>query len=226
MDALAYFHMWDREAAVLRELLNQTFFCRGRRGKWWDRLALILMEHGLRDGSLLSVKQESGEVDPATQDSDEDIVIITGKKPNMDLCRREALRICWKGLDDKWCHLGMVLIAICASHSAPLLIPGPVERHSLQRRVARLESMLKVPQEDRHISPAQLNTATDIIIEGEQVGDRITGKKARWKSTLEPAIDVEELDLPAEVSVEELSLQHYRARGWQGFVCDILHKGV
>lgn len=94
-----------------------------------------------------------------------------------------------------------------------------VESQSLQRRIARLESMLNVPQEDRHVFSEQLNTATDIVIEGEQMGDRIAGKKSYWKSTVEAAIEEEDgIEAPLEVSVEELSLQHYRAKGWQGSV--------
>lgn len=76
-----------------------------------------------------------------------------------------------------------------------------------------------MPENERHVFPSQLNAATDVVVEGEQLGDRITGKKAYWKSTLESTIEEEELGLPSEVSVEELSLQHYRAQGWQGCVC-------
>lgn len=84
-----------------------------------------------------------------------------------------------------------------------------VERHALQRRIARLESLLKVPKEKRHVFAEQLNKAIDVDLEGDQLGDRITGRKSIWKSTL----DAEEV-----VSVEELSLQHYRAAGWTGYV--------
>ena len=42
---LARLHMYDREVQVLRMLLGQTCFRRGKRGEWYDRLALVLMHH-------------------------------------------------------------------------------------------------------------------------------------------------------------------------------------
>lgn len=42
---LARLHQYDREVEVLRTLLSQTCFRRGRRGEWYDRLALVLMNH-------------------------------------------------------------------------------------------------------------------------------------------------------------------------------------
>lgn len=42
---LARLHEYDREIQVLRELLGQTCFRRGKRGEWCDRLALVLMHH-------------------------------------------------------------------------------------------------------------------------------------------------------------------------------------
>lgn len=113
MDALAYFHEWDREAEVLRALLSQTYFCRGRRGKWWDRLALILMEHGLRSTPLPlkhETKQEpSLQPEKCDDDDDDDLIIVCSSKRSQEDCRREALKICWAGLADKWCHLGEFL---------------------------------------------------------------------------------------------------------------------
>lgn len=91
-----------------------------------------------------------------------------------------------------------------------------VERHALQRRIARLESLLKVPKEKRHVFAEQLNKAVDVELQGDQLGDRVTGKKSIWKSTLDP----EEV-----VSVEELSLQHYRAAGWTGYAYTICPLG-
>lgn len=215
MDALAYFHLWEREAAALRALLGQTYFCRGRRGKWWDRLALILMEHGVGG---LSTAAKDGAKDEKSSDED-DLVVVNDSKGSLERCRREALALCWEGLDDQWCHLGQ---SLCIGYKAyaRLTLRNTVERHSLQRRIVRLESMLKVSQEERHAFPANLNTATDVSVEGTQLGDRVAGKKACWKSMEEVSPEDEDLGaLAAEgISVEDLSLQHYRAEGWQGYV--------
>lgn len=42
---LAKLHEYERESQVLRELLDQSCFRRGKRGEWYDRLALVLMHH-------------------------------------------------------------------------------------------------------------------------------------------------------------------------------------
>jgi Fanconi-associated nuclease 1 len=42
---LARLHQYDREVEVLRSLLGQSCFRRGKRGEWYDRLALVLMNH-------------------------------------------------------------------------------------------------------------------------------------------------------------------------------------
>lgn len=37
--------MYKEASMELQFLLQQKIFCQGRRGKWWDRLALILEQH-------------------------------------------------------------------------------------------------------------------------------------------------------------------------------------
>ncbi|WAQ82383.1 hypothetical protein PtA15_2A700 [Puccinia triticina] len=49
---LARFEEHEREAKVLEALLQQPHFRRGKRGQWYDRLALVLMTHLARDESL------------------------------------------------------------------------------------------------------------------------------------------------------------------------------
>ena len=78
----------------------------------------------------------------------------------------------------------------------------------------RLESLLKVPKDQRHVFAEQLNKAKVVEIEGEMLGDRTTGKKSIWRSTCEPE---PEADVSPEVGVEELSLEHYSKDGWKGY---------
>lgn len=105
-EALAYFHMHDREVIVLKALLNQTCFRRGRRGQWWDRLALIYMEHG-----MAGVTEET-RLGSSSGAEDDDIMEITNTRLSQEECRREALAICWKGLEDPWTHLGMLCSSV------------------------------------------------------------------------------------------------------------------
>lgn len=42
---LARLHEYDREASMLQDLLSQSCFRRGKRGEWYDRLALVTMHH-------------------------------------------------------------------------------------------------------------------------------------------------------------------------------------
>lgn len=47
--ALAILHQYEREREVLETLLAQRRWRKGRRGKWYERLALILMYHSSKD---------------------------------------------------------------------------------------------------------------------------------------------------------------------------------
>ncbi|GAA5968795.1 hypothetical protein JCM3765_001268 [Sporobolomyces pararoseus] len=80
----------EREVEILRFLLAQTSFRRGKRGDWYDRLALVLMKYPLGE-ELVLVKE--GESKPK-------------KKERLLRARREeALRICETGLEDPFTHL-------------------------------------------------------------------------------------------------------------------------
>ena len=94
---------FDKEAGVLRELLAQTCFRRGRRGACWDRLALLWMEHGLTGPA-----EEISHGD----DSDDDLIEIHRPELDQEACRQEALKVCWQGLEDQWTHLGTCQTAV------------------------------------------------------------------------------------------------------------------
>ena len=70
---------------VLRHLLSQTSFRRGKRGDWYDRVALVLMKYPL--GAEADAK---------------------GAKKRERLLRErreEAMRVCEDGLRDPYTHL-------------------------------------------------------------------------------------------------------------------------
>lgn len=115
-EALAYFKMHDREVQVLKALLAQTCFRRGRRGQWWDRLALIYMEHGMAGASEAVALSGS-----ADESSDDEVMEVINTRLSQEECRHEALAICWRGLEDPWTHLGK-LSCITRPPSSSLLL--------------------------------------------------------------------------------------------------------
>ncbi|GAA5843828.1 hypothetical protein JCM9279_000159 [Rhodotorula babjevae] len=143
-----------------------TSFRRGKRGDWYDRLALVLMKYPLGDETLLGdeVKGKKRE-----------------RKDRMLRERRdEALRVCEQGLKDPFTHL--------------------IYKSSLQRRIARIESALQVPPDERRTFDVLLAKATTRVMEGERVDTPTIGKKSVWRASD-----------GAEISVEELCLEHFHS---------------
>ena len=98
---LGRLHKHDQEAEVLRSLLGQRVFRRGRRGDWYDRLALIIAHYPPSD-TISAVRK----------------------------AKREALSIAVQGIEDPDTHL--------------------IYQDTLQRRIVRLESQLKLPFSEKH----------------------------------------------------------------------------
>lgn len=106
----------DAEVAILRHLLSQTSFRRGKRGDWYDRLALVLMRYPLGEEARLlrkwGVKSEGddGEVKGEAKGEVKGETELQGtKKEKKDAMlrarREEALTLCEKGLADPYTHL-------------------------------------------------------------------------------------------------------------------------
>lgn len=79
---------------------------------------------------------------------------------------------------------------------------------SLQRRVKRIESAMKVDKDSRRKFDEGLKKSKEQIIIGERLDDPTTGKKSLWQGE----------DPTGGVSVEELALEHYTNEGWKGCV--------
>ncbi|GAA5969565.1 hypothetical protein JCM21900_002347, partial [Sporobolomyces salmonicolor] len=151
----------DREVSILRFLLSQTSFRRGKRGDWHDRLALVLMKYPL------SEERES--------------CIMAKKKERLARERKEeALRMCERGLEDPFTHL--------------------IYKSSLQRRIARIESALGIPKDERRTFEVLLANPQQRVMEGERLDEPTIGRKSVWRAS-----DGE------EVSVEELALEHFHS---------------
>lgn len=110
---LARFKMREREKEVLTALLDQRVFRRGRRGDWYDRLALIT--------ALYSDDQRKG--------------------------KKAALAISVQGLQDPDTHL--------------------IYHDTLQRRITRLESQLRIPRSEQHdFSYTKLKKTSEVVFKG------------------------------------------------------------
>ncbi|KAF8337884.1 VRR-NUC domain-containing protein [Cantharellus anzutake] len=177
-DALAKLHMYAEEAALLTELLSQKRWRRGKRGLWYDRLALVYMKH---------------QSEP-----------------------RKALQVVVNGLQD------------------------PLYRPQLERRLARLEKMLKIPNTERHeclgkqrkanarrvcgkrihvnddsnpLAPGQ-NTLLSVLVQrrasrtplGRPEKTNIIGTHSLWVGKN-----------GSTVRVEQLALEHYETLGYRGY---------
>ncbi|GAA5911667.1 fanconi-associated nuclease 1 [Sporobolomyces salmoneus] len=150
----------EREVEILRFLLAQTSFRRGKRGDWYDRLALVLMKYPLGEELVLIKDKESK----------------PKKKERLLRERREeALRVCETGLEDPFTHL--------------------IYKSSLQRRIARIESALDVPKDERRSFQVLLTKSKQRTMEGERLDDPTIGKKSLWRATDGDEVSVEELVL-------------------------------
>ena len=114
--ALAHFKLYKREEEVLRALLAQRAFRRGRRGEWYDRLALILGAYSERP----------------------------------DKGKARALEVAVQGIEDPDTHL--------------------IYQDTLQRRILRLESQLRIAFSRKHdFSYAKLATCRERIFRGTRL---------------------------------------------------------
>lgn len=114
--ALAHFKLYKREEEVLRALLAQRAFRRGRRGEWYDRLALILGAYSERP----------------------------------DKGKARALEVAVQGIEDPDTHL--------------------IYQDTLQRRIVRLESQLRIAFSRKHdFSYAKLATCRERIFRGTRL---------------------------------------------------------
>ncbi|GAA6045103.1 hypothetical protein NBRC10513_004905 [Rhodotorula toruloides] len=157
----------DSEVRILRYLLAQTSFRRGKRGDWYDRLALVLMNHPLgAEKALASSSEVKEELKGKKKERKEKFVRER---------KEEAMKICEAGLSDPYTHL--------------------IYKSSLQRRISRIESALSVPPEDRRTFPVLLAKSAQRLMQGERIDTPTIGKKSIWQRSDGEECSVEELCL-------------------------------
>lgn len=80
-ECLARLKQHEREKRTLRALLHQRFFRRGRRGAWYDRLALIVAKYTPTDGdkAMRAARQRARQICiDALSDADTHIIFVFG----------------------------------------------------------------------------------------------------------------------------------------------------
>ena len=186
---LAKLHRYEEEVEVLRSLLGQSCFRRGKRGEWYDRLALVLMHHFGSGKVRRTISTGPGD---AREDDEGDNDEEMDSSDRLTAYKEEALALCREGLAHPWTHL--------------------IYHNSLARRIVRLEKALSVPDEDRadfttQFKIASLRAARKRVMKGERLDEGETGKHSIWSAAKDGK----------EVSVEELALEGYEKEGWKGF---------
>ncbi|CDO73570.1 hypothetical protein BN946_scf185014.g40 [Trametes cinnabarina] len=210
--ALGILREYDRELQVLDALLAQTRWRRGRRGRWHDRRALLLMNH-LRPSSTSSTSPSSSPSPSPTS--------ITSRVADHDA---STLRGVVAALEDPDTHIVFrpMLERRLTRLEKWLDIPAD-ERHECAGRLRKAaEVYVKGVRVDRRL---MLDEAGRVVDKGngslswanrrdtspqkrlEEVKQEKGGGKSIWKGR-----DGD------EVSVEELALQHYEdIHGCKGF---------
>ena len=185
---LARFKEHSREHALLCELLEQQLFHAARRGAWYQRKAL-LEEH-----YMYALTPSEGRKEVA----------------NKKHWKRIALKTCEEGLEDRECHI--------------------IYHYDLQKRIRKIEKQLRLPVREQHdfghvrLSKALERDIYGIKIEREATPSRSLGRKNSINGaesrpqTGGKTVWLDELDTQLPVSVESMSLSHYRKElGWKGY---------
>ncbi|KAH9901518.1 VRR-NUC domain-containing protein [Cubamyces lactineus] len=146
--ALGILHEYERELELLDALLAQTRWRRGRRGRWHERRALLLMKH------LRPTRRGPANIYTIV---DDDEGSDAGDDVNPDAATRAAAELALEGV-------------IAALRDPDTHI---VFRPMLERRLTRLEKWLNVPLEERHECAARLAAAAKVFVEGERVDRRL-----------------------------------------------------
>ncbi|GAA6043410.1 hypothetical protein JCM8097_008577 [Rhodosporidiobolus ruineniae] len=220
-----------REAALHRHLLSQTSFRRGKRGDWYDRLALVLMKYPGTGAGPLSVayaasgapkkeedldeleeEEEAGERPKEKVKGKKGAVMGKGKgrakkgkvkKEESDDEEMEDVAESGKGAERT--ERLLEALEVC---KAGLEDPFThlIYKSSLLRRIARLHSALDLGPPPPELSATLLAKPQQRTMEGDRVDTPTIGKKSVWR-----------LSDGAEGTVEELCLEQYQREGWKGF---------
>ncbi|GAA5867550.1 hypothetical protein JCM8547_001216 [Rhodosporidiobolus lusitaniae] len=206
-----------REASILRHLLNQTSFRRGKRGDWYDRLALVLMKYPGTSSNAVENGWAEEEVKVEKKEEDEEDVKPKKRKNPVKKLGKKAKK---EGGSDagetgeleedggKAVERRARLLEALEVCKRGLDDPFThlIYKSSLLRRIARLYSALSLGDPPDELTVDLLAKPKQRAMEGERVDTRTIGKKSVWR-----------LSDGSEGTVEELCLEQYGKEGWKGF---------
>ncbi|KAK2071159.1 hypothetical protein P8C59_005606 [Phyllachora maydis] len=188
---LGRLHRHAEEHALLAELLAQRLFHPARRGAWYQRKAL-LEEHYMWEAA------------PAPAAAAAAAGVSSGAEARKKHWRRAAAATCAAALEDRDCHL--------------------IHHYDLQKRLVKLERRLRIPRRLQHdFGHVRLRLPEEHVVQGVQLirrdavprsGRAAPSTKTLW---LDEAPGADGAAHAAPVSVEDMCLTHYRARGWKGY---------
>ncbi|WFD30469.1 phosphodiesterase I [Malassezia sp. CBS 17886] len=192
---LARLALFDREEKVLLALLQQRHFGRGRRGEWYDRLALVVSTH-----------------------------VSRAKGDDARAAKREALSHCVAALQDPDTHIVYVYALQRRIERLESQLRTPrAQRHSFGHNQLRASSEVVIlghraaaPVAASRRPGAQLGLTLDGQIPEPVDADTMpcgptlpTGVRSWWRG-----------QDGRDCRVEELCLQHYARQGFHGYHCE------
>ncbi|WVQ82523.1 hypothetical protein IAT38_004652 [Cryptococcus sp. DSM 104549] len=185
--ALGILHEYDNECMVLRALLAQRRWRRGKRGAWYDRLALVLMTHYKQDPESLEEKL------------------------------REATQVCIDGLLDEDTHLiyRPALSRRLTRLEKKLNLP-PDERHISFASLLQCETReLSAPRLPENTGVARFRPRSESVREPGGEGDE-DGPRGGWGGAQLVGKSLW-VGKEGEVSVEGWVLEWWEKKGYKGF---------
>ncbi|KAH9001406.1 hypothetical protein EDB92DRAFT_1964438 [Lactarius akahatsu] len=200
-EALGVLKDYDRELEVLEALLNQRRWRRGRRGKWYERRALVLTRYG--DKSPENLRRAMLGLINSLNDPDTHLVYrpslsrrLTALEKRMGIGPEERHEEAPLAVAEDVYITGVRLrnpAAIQTTQQPPLNTPTKVKQSILSFTVAKTAT-LKIEKEAKLVSISQRDSEKG---------------KSTWQGQGDEA-----------VSVETYALQHYERLGYKGYHCE------
>ncbi|KAI0282107.1 VRR-NUC domain-containing protein [Russula aff. rugulosa BPL654] len=200
-DALGALKEYDRELEVLEDLLNQRRWRRGRRGKWYDRRALVLTRYC--DKSPETLRRAVHGLLDSLNDRDTHLVYRSSLFRRLTALEKKL------GINAEERHQDDLLAIAEDIYITGIRIrdtPAPLDQEHMVQKVPpdthtkEKQRVLLFPI----VKPAsKVATPADGVLRGVQKG------KSIWKGESEEV-----------VNVETYALQHYERLGYKGYHCE------
>ncbi|KND04065.1 uncharacterized protein SPPG_01507 [Spizellomyces punctatus DAOM BR117] len=195
-------HQYDLAISLLHNLLSQQFYGRGSRGKWWDQLSHLMLNHA----------------DMSPSDREETCLELCAEAVRDPLVRAGRLVSIRKRMERVAKKIWERIHLIARTNTGKGK-PGKKDKVMLSGWEQIIPSDVK-----KRLVDLTIRDTPEVIFEGEKLPDGVTGHKSQWSTLPEPSstspLQVETEPRIGEIatasSVEELALQHYARRGYHG----------